>query len=366
MRRARWKAHEGAVRCLALSPDEATLASGGDDGSARLWASPGGSPAGSPAGPPAGGLENPVLAAAFSDDGELAHFVNHAGEAIAYRVASGELAWRAPIEGLGGKVGIAATSTRRGVVALGRHTSLVRHSLTGAASDSILLFSLDARRPIGELAWSARADLGLDRITHSIGLTPDGSTLALAGLEAAFSTDGDWLGYQCYAALFQTEPAAAGGILLLNSDWAPPWGVRQAVAVHPRGRHIGLAATSETRGTEHTYTLGDREILAAAQMKPADHYQSGDAGDEGQGDDPFRHLGSLEVEPTALAFSPDGSLLVMADRAGAAVADWAQGTAGYLDDLGCDGGVTSVIFSPSGGSLIYGRADGTIEIVPIA
>jgi hypothetical protein len=359
MRRARWKAHEGAVRCLALSPDEATLASGGDDGSAKLWAYPGGEMA--PAALPAGGLENAVLAAAFSADGDLAHFVNHAGEALACRVASGELAWRAPIEGLaGGKVGIAATSARGGIVALGHHTALVHRALTGAASESILLYSLDARKPLGELSWGARR--GLDRITHSIGLSPDASTLALAGLEAAFSTDGDWLGYQCFAALFQTEPAAEKAILLRIRDWAPPWSVRQAIAVHPGGAHIGLAATSELRGTEHTYTLGDREVLTAAQMKPPDHYDNGSISDI---DEPFRHLGSLEIEPTALAFSPDGSLLAMADGAGAAVADWMQGTAGYLDDLGCDGGVTSVLFSPSGTSLIYGRADGTIEIVRI-
>jgi hypothetical protein len=370
MRRARWKAHEGAVRCLAISRDEATLASGGDDGKAKLWAYPGGAPAKELAGPPARGaegapgLENPVLAAAFSAGGEIAHFITHAGEATAYLVASGELAWRAPpIERLGGKVGIAAVASDRGLIALGRHTSLARRSLTGAADESILLYSLDERRVIGELSWSAQVGRGLDRITHSIGFTPDGSTLALAGLEAAFDIDGDWLGYTSYAAVFQTDPVTEKGILYLDSDHAPPWGVRRAIAIHPSGTHIGLAGTSEVRGAEHTYTLGDREVVAAAQLKPPGHYEDGFGGNDR--DEPFRHLGTLDAEPTAIAFSPDGSLLAMADAAGAAVASWMEGASGYLDALGCDAGVTSVLFSPTGRSLIYGRADGTIEIVRI-
>jgi hypothetical protein len=363
-RRARWKAHEGHVRCLALSGDEATLATGGDDGAAKLWTFPGGEliKAIPPAPIASNPAENPILAAAFSAGGEVAYFVNEAGEALAYRVAAGELAWRAPVEKLGGKVGIAAASARGGIVALGRHTTSVRRSLTREATETILLFSFADRRVIGELSWSGRVGFADNRTTHSVGLTADGSALALAGIEAAFDTDEDWLGFRCYAALFQTDPVDEKGILFHYGDYAPPWGVRQVIAIHPQGTHLGLVTTCETRGAEHTYTLGDREVIAASQLRPKGHYQHGS--DDGL-DDPFRHLGSLETEPTALAFSPDGSLLALADAGGASVADWTQGTSGYLDDLGCDAGVTSVLFSPSGGALIYGRADGVIEIVKI-
>jgi WD40 repeat protein len=368
--------HTAQLWALTFSPDGTRLASGSDDGTARLWDAATGQPIGGPLYHP-GRLK--VLSAAFrpdgarflttSADGTVCQWDARTGAAVEppYERHTGEV-WTASYSPDGQWVASGGTDrTVRLWRATGRQDALVRNGHTGAVTE--LAFSGDGRR-LGSMSedgtvriWEADPQDGLPvlrghtRYVYPVAYSPDGRWLASGGWDGrvllwdartgereaelplggnvralAFSPDSTWLVTGCdNDARLQIWDVATAR---LRKALRGPGDTLAAVAVSPDGARIAALA--------YNGKLSVSEV--------------------GTGEEVFHTAMGLALKAT-VAYSPDGRWLAGASEDGNSVRLWHAQTFQLAAQFsGHKGAIHAVAFSPDGRHLASGGADHVVRV----
>ncbi|WP_329429958.1 hypothetical protein OG339_17085 [Streptosporangium sp. NBC_01495] len=375
--------HTASVTAVAFSPDGRTLATAGQDRSARLWDVA----TRRPIGAPLTGHDGWITAVAFSPDGKTLATAGGDGTARLWNLAT-----RRPIgDPLTSRTG------RPGLLTTVAFSPDGRTLATAGVNDAIRLWDVATRRPAG-LSPTGHGDW-----TNALAFSPDGRTLATAGGDGtarlwnlatrrpigdpltghgerinavAFSPDGRRLatvGGDGTARLWDAGTRRPAGPPITGHP-----GALIAVAFSPDGT---LLATAGGDGTARLWDAGTRRpvgppltghtaTVTALAFSP-DGTTLATAGGDGTArlwDIVVRRpvgppLTGHTATVTALAFSPDGGLLASAGGDGT-IRLWeaaAHRPAGR-PLTGHNGPVTALAFTPDGGGLATVSGDGTVRL----
>jgi WD40 repeat protein len=320
----------GSVRCVAFSPDGHRAATGGNDGTARLWDAASGRELAVLRGHASG-----VAAVAFSPDGRRLATASVDRTARLWDVASGTQF--AVLEGHLSQLDAVAFSPDGGRVA------------TASGDRTLRLWDAASGKSVAVLEG------GHTGLVAALAFSPDGRRLATAGDDRT-------------ARLWD---AASGKQLVLRGHDA----FVEAVAFSPDGRRLATAGADRTArlwdaasGEQLAVLEGHRSGVAAVAFSP-DGRRLATAGHEGTArlwdaasGTPLAVLEGHTERVRCIAFSPDGGRLATAsDDRTARVWDAASGKP--LAALrGHGGGLTSVAFSPDGSRLATASDDGTARL----
>jgi WD40 repeat protein len=324
--------HRGALLTAAMSPDGQTVLTGGADGTARLWDAASGQPIGSPLRPHGSRVE----VVAFSPDGRT--LATAACQLIAVD------AQQRFLTGLQSEVQLwhVADGVRPGPVlrpcAWVKALAFRPDGQALATGSTVLAWAKGAKAlqiVSGEARlWSAGTGQPLtDPLLHphavwAVAFAPNGRLL-LTGCE------------DTQARLFRLTPRSR--LWLTAEPVARPFmheGLVRAVAFSPDGR---TALTGSAGGDEATG--------AAARLWEVPPEAA------------FGQVLFQSSEPTAMAFSPDGTQLVTADKNDRLVRHWDIGTGREVEPaLRHDAVVTALSFSPDGKLLTTCSDDGSARL----
>lgn len=367
-----WQAGQKGVEALAVSPDGQLVASGGKDGSIRLWR-------GSSSVATLQAHANAVLALDFSPDGQTLASADADHRIVLWQVA--EHRARVVLDDHEGPVhALVFSPDGRRLASAGADRRIVlRDGLSGAPLGAPLLAHADtvtglAFSPDGESLASVGYDGNLflwrldgsatpiaqashPAVLHDVAFAPDGKTLATA------SADRHVLLWQAPRLIQLGDPL--GGYEA---------GVRK-LAFSPDGRR--LVAVGEQRQVRvHELTQPGRSAVEhpghtgnaqAAIFLPDGSFLSGGDDDllirhDASGHGPLSRPQSPTKDTVwALAFSPDGRRLVSADAR--ARLQWRDGKNGTPVGAPRDGHtalVVSLAFSPDGRHLASAGQDGRL------
>jgi WD40 repeat protein len=308
------QAHEGAVRCAALSPDGRTLATGGQDAALKLWTvKPDGTLA-SPPRPLEGGHTDELWSVAFSPDGRWLASGGTDDPAFVWRLATGA------------KLALPGDKREFLSVAFAPDGQTLA---TGGRNGVVRLWQV---KPDGAPEPRGRLE-GHTGPVYALAFSPDGRTLASGAVDRLarlwdVGQEGRALG-----------PRDGFSKLVLAGE-----GRMKAAAFRPGGRLVAVAATRADGTSEVRLwdTATGREV-------------------------PHPPLPDRPVN--ALAFAADGAGLALGgEGAGAAVRAWdvaEDGDGWRVSERWADAAgerVLSVAFSPGGPTLATGGADGVVRL----
>ncbi|MDG9715884.1 WD40 repeat domain-containing protein [Streptomyces sp. DH24] len=398
--------HAGVGSSVAFTPDGRTLASGGHDGTVRLWDVAGRTDAdgkdalpGAPLGKPLRFPADAVGAVAFSPDGTLLAATGRGGGIRLWdmtdRTAPRPVGTPPASHDKENIVSVAFAPDGRTLATAGDDGTVRRWDLTDPAHPA----------PLGA---PARAD---ERSVRAVAFTPDGRTLATAGYTGtvrlwrvagrdgleplgkplrgheasvwtvAFSPDGRTLatgGFDETVRLYDTtdpaRPAPLGDPLTVHS--APVW----SVTFSPDGRTLAGAGQDDTvvlwnvANPKYPQQLGEpltghTEGVWEVAFAPDGRTLASTGADRSVRlwHLPRTVLTDFTNPLTSVAYSPDGRLLAAASTDDALIRLWDVRRPGHPRRLprplaGHEEAVLTVAFAPNGRTLASGSEDGTVRV----
>ncbi|MFG2123448.1 trypsin-like peptidase domain-containing protein [Streptomyces sp. NPDC048710] len=318
--------HTESVRAVVFSPDGATLATAGDDGTARLW---------------------------DTATGHLLHILSHTGwvNATAFSPDGRTLA----TAGRDGTARLWDTATGHPLHTLIGHSENVRAVVFSPDGTTLATAGEDGTARL----WDARTGHSLHTLRHTgsvnaTAFSPDGRTLATAGEDGTARLWDARTGHPLHT--------------LRHTGWV------NATAFSPDGAILatagmdGTARLWDTASGHPLRTLTHLDSVNAVVFSP-DGTTLATAGEDGTAriwdttvGHPLRTLPGLEGDVYKVVFSPDGTILAAAGDGGA-VQLWDTVTGRPLRTLtGLHGDVYKVVFSPDGTTLAAAGDHGAVQL----
>ena len=334
---------------VAFSPDGTTLAVGGGTsatatsggGSVRLWEVA----TGRQAGVIGAGVFQPILAVAFSQDGNIVAGGSGDGFVRLWDVASHQPVGR-PIRVGVGRVTSVAFSPRGSILAVGGTDGIVR------------LWDITSRRPVGGPLT------GLTGAVTSVAFSRDGATVA------AGSADGTARRWRV-ATHQPVGPPLRAGTGRVNSMAFSPQG--SILAVGGKDGIVRLWDMTSRRPVGGPLTGLTGAVTSVAFSRDGATVAAGDTDGTARLWDVATHepvggpLTGHTAAVTTMAFSPNGKILATGSSDGTDRL-WDVTTGGLASSplTGHSGAVTSVAFSRDGTILATGSKDGTARLWDVA
>gem|GEM_PF-675566 len=324
--------HQGGVRAVAYSPDGSTLATGGDDGTTRLW-----NPTTGQQTHELTGHQRGVYAVAYSPDGSTLATGGYDGTTRLWNPTTGQQTHQ--LTGHQDRVLAVAYSPDGTTLATAGNDNTVRlwNPTTGQQTHQLT---------------------GHQRGVYAVAYSPDGSTLATAGDDSTVRLWNPTTGQQTHQ---------------LTGDQ----GRVLAVAYSPDGSTLATAGNDNTvrlwnptTGQQTHQLTGHQDRVLAVAYSP-DGSTLATAGDDstirlwnpttGQ---QTHQLTGHQGQVNALTYSPDGSTLATAGTDGT-IRLWNPTTGQQTHQLTgrpFPGGVLAVAYSPDGSTLATAGGDRTIRL----
>jgi len=367
--------HEGLVIKVAFSPDGATLASASDDGTVRLW-----DPAtGQQIGQPLTGHEGPVIEVAFSPGGATLASAGADGAVRLWDPATGQQIGQ-PLTQLEGSFEEPAFSPDSGMLASGgfnypvRLWNLATGELIGQLPSGPVVavaFSPDGATLAsasfdGTRLWNLATGEQIDRLptgpVFAVTFSPDGATLASAGDSGAVvrlwdTATGQQIGPPLtgHTDVVTKMAFSPDGATLASASRDGTVRVRNLNTGAPIDQPLWQSLNGHTDSVISVAFSPDGDMLVSASLDETLRLWNPATGQQiGQ------PLNGHEGPVFAVAFSPDGTRIASAGDDGA-VRLWNPATGQQIGQLPT-GRVRGVAFSPDGSRLASAGQDGTVRL----
>jgi WD40 repeat protein/tRNA A-37 threonylcarbamoyl transferase component Bud32 len=321
-------AHEGIVLSVQYSPDGARIATGGEDGTARIWDARTGALLTTIT-----GHTDDVWMVRFSPDGARLVTASHDGTAKVWDVASGALLWSAQHDDMVRWAEFSRDGTRLGTASFDKTAKI-----WDAASGRLL-----------------RTIAAHDRPVTAAALTPDGVVLVTGSRDQTARVWSVETG-----ALLATIP---GQYMYVRDIAISPDGTRLAIAnagataaIASLTGDASIALEGHTSGIDRiAFSPDGTRVLTGSADRTAKVWDAATG----------RLLQTLEGHASGVtfaSFSPDGRYIFTTSRDGTARA-WNAGTGALRwTFLGHRGGVWHLDVEPSGAGLVTAGSDGTARL----